>query len=184
MYLNWQAVEKKSFSVIKMISAAIRQQHILAGHPSPTEGVFSSTVLRAAGKRQMGTRVENVKEPWKREHLEEFVADMCGGLASAPMYITGLLAMCSFASFGRFSCLAPIRWRNITWKEGHIVIHFEKRKNDHFREGSEVSIPENKEKRSACVYRLFEYWRSLSPAASDNDYVFFGLPSDRESHEH
>ena len=166
----------------KTISAAIRQQHSLAGLPSPTEGVFSSTVLRAA-KRQMGTRVKNVKEPWKREHLEEFVADMCGGLASAPMYITGLLAMCSFASFGGFSCLAPLRWRNITLKfdlnEKQVIIHFEKRKNDQFREGSEVVIPGNEEKRAACVYRLFEFWRVLSPTAGNDDHVFSGFPSER-----
>ena len=57
-----------------------------------------------------------------------------------------------------------------------MVIHFEKRKNDQFREGSEVVIPSNEEKRSACVYRLLEYWRALSPAAGNNDYVFLDFP--------
>ena len=71
--------------MIKAISAAIRQQHIIGGHKSPTKGIFNSTVLRAA-KRKIGTKVKNVKEPWTRLHLEAFVIDMCNGIASAPMY--------------------------------------------------------------------------------------------------
>ena len=40
-------------------------------------------------------------------------------------------------------------------KESQVIIHFDKRKNDQLREGSEVVILGNKEKTSACIYTLF-----------------------------
>ena len=154
----------RSFSVIKALSAAIRQQHILGGHKSPTEGIFSSTVLRAA-KRKNGTKVKNVKEPWTRLHMEAFVVDMCNGIASVPMYVTRLSAFCIFASFGKFSCLSPLKWQNFKFDiAGQVVIEFEQRKQDQFREGSEVVIPSNPSKPSACIVSLLTHWRELSPA--------------------
>ena len=63
------------------------------------------------------------------------------------------------------------------WASGEPGSHtLQETENDQFREGSEVVIPSNEEKRSACIYRLFEHWRALSPSAGDDNYVFLDFP--------
>ena len=47
------------------------------------------------------------------------------------MWITGLLAAASFASFGRFNCLSELTWNDVDFSEpDQVTLFFDKRKND------------------------------------------------------
>ena len=60
------------FSVLKTISAAVRQAHLIMGFPSPTLGIHQS-LIRTAAQRELGVKVKNVKAPWQLSHLQSFV---------------------------------------------------------------------------------------------------------------
>ena len=56
------------------------------------------------------------------------------------MWITGLLAYCSFATFGRFDCLHYLRWNQIDLSDDEqMVVSFEKKEER--ADGSQVVVP-------------------------------------------
>ncbi len=67
MYMALQASKCQSFSVIKTISAAVRQAHLIMGFPSPTLGIHPA-LIRSAAQRELGVKVKNVKAPWQLSH--------------------------------------------------------------------------------------------------------------------
>jgi hypothetical protein len=179
MYMALQASKCQSFSVIKTISAAVRQAHLIMGFPSPTLGIHPS-LIRSAAQRELGVKVKNVKAPWQLSHLQSFCAEMCCSVASAPMWITGLMAYCSFATFGRFDCLQSIRWEQVDLSEGdQMVVSFEKRKNDQFREGSKVVVPCRDD--ALDLVSLMASWKERSPAGKEDDFVFLNFPFNANS---
>ena len=161
--------------MIKTISAAIRQAHSVLSLPSPTTGIHPAPI-RTAAKRRLGVRVKNVKAPWQWAHLVDFTSNMCSVSTSAPMWITGLLAAASFASFGRFSCLAELTWKYVDLSDPEqVTVFFDKRKNDQFREGSSVVIPRVTDA-GLDLPNLFLQWKTRSPATGDDDFVFMDFP--------
>ena len=60
-----------------------------------------------------------------------------------------------------------------------MVISFEKRKNDQFREGSQVVVPS----RDDCLdlVTLMEQWKDRSPANKGKDFVFLNFPFNDKS---
>jgi hypothetical protein len=49
------------FSVLKTISAAVRQAHLIMGFPSPTLGIHQS-LIRTAAQRELGVKVKMLKQ--------------------------------------------------------------------------------------------------------------------------
>ena len=92
------------------------------------------------------------------------------------MWIIGLLAYCSFATFGRFDCLQSLRWDQIDLSddEDQMVVSFERRKNDQFREGSQVVVPNRDD--ALDLVTLMASWRQRSPAGKGDDFVFLNFP--------
>ena len=96
------------------------------------------------------------------------------------MWITGLLAYCSFATFGRFDCLQSLRWDQIDLsEEDQMVVSFEKRKNDRFQEGSQVVVPSRDD--ALDLVSLMASWKARSPANNADDFVFLNFPFNENS---
>ena len=92
------------------------------------------------------------------------------------MWITGLLAAASFASFGRFNCLSELTWSNVDFSDpDQVTLFFDKRKNDQFRDGSSVVIPRLPDS-ALDLPNLFLLWQDRSPAPRESDFVFLDFP--------
>ena len=145
------------------------------GHPPSFDPLCRTKRVGGQGKKCEGSlATESVS------HLQSFCAEMCCGVASSPMWITGLLAYCSFATFGRFDCLQSLRWDQIDLSdEDQMVVSFESRKNDQFREGSQVVVPSRDD--ALDLVSLMISWKQRSPANKGDDFVFLNFPFNANS---
>ena len=60
-----------------------------------------------------------------------------------------------------------------------MVVSFEKRKNDQFREGSQVVVPSRED--ALDLVSLMASWKARSPANSADDFVFLNFPFNANS---
>ena len=60
-----------------------------------------------------------------------------------------------------------------------MVVSFEKRKNDQFREGSKVVVPCRDD--ALDLVSLMACWRERSPAGKSDDFVFLNFPFNANS---
>ena len=94
--------------------------------------------VRTTSKRVLGTSVLSRKEPISALLIHDIInksdLDNLVKLRNVTMYVL------SFAGFFRFDDVSRIRRRDISFKEGFMIIKVLKSKNDQLRKGDEVVI--------------------------------------------
>ena len=140
LYLTEVAASAKTFSVVRLASAAVAAFHNAVGLPSPTDDVLVHSVREAA--QRMLPDGAGKKEPLALEHLER----ICERFAGASCSLADL-AVCTAMSFGffgflRYSDLAMVVADELLFAadDSWVDVFLEERKTDQFREGQWVVL--------------------------------------------
>ena len=172
LYLESRTESAKSFAVIKTASAAIAQMHSINLHPAePTKGALASMIRKAAA-RDLGLAPHNLKSPWTWAQVRDFTATYCTPTGAEFTFITALAAATLFVCACRFDDAHALRWANLdASRPGFLVITFAKRKEDQFRKGSSVTIPDDPllEPNLPAVFRR---WKLILRPESESALVF------------
>ena len=159
-------------SVIKTTSEAIYHMHRvnLFTHDL-TQGPLAGLVRRST-KRELGEAAKNVKIPWSLADVQLVSSRYCHVLATTPQFLVALAASTQFFTVCRYNDLSHVRWMHISSPRPTIMeIFFPKRKNDQFREGSKVALPDSAEA-VPNLPELFRQWRAIRRSPQPSDFVF------------
>ena len=168
LYLQHLIEQSQSPSVIDSAFYGIKWAHDMAGLPSPTDNSVVQAV-RSASKRVLGTATVNRKEPISSDLILKIVCranlDNPVDLRNVTMYVL------SFSGFFRFDDISRVRRSDISFKEGFMVIHVHKSKNDQLRKGNEVVISELSS--PACPVKLLrKYLDKFQIPPDSRDLIF------------
>ena len=137
----------------------------------PTQGLLAAMVRKAA-KRDLGTTPTNLKEPWTVSDVRLVCTRFCHLMVEPPQFETTLLAAPSFFTASSVDDLVRLRWDNLeTGTPGVLVVRFDKRKGDQFREGLATVLPDAED---TCpnVPGLLRLWRAIDKPPEKTSYIF------------
>ena len=138
LYLTKLSESAAPYNSLKVASASIFKVHELCNMKSPTESPVVQAV-REAGARSLDRGV-NKKEPFSWDHIESLAAQKITACCSLPDLVTVTAMSVAFCGFFRYSDLVHIFVDEIVFREGHMEVFLESRKNDQYREGHRIVI--------------------------------------------
>ena len=181
LYLQHLIDTTHSQSTVDSAIYAIQWAHTMAGIPSPTNSPIIHAI-REAAKRLVGTRPVNKKEP--------ISAGMIGELVNNSNFdnLLELRNVCIFilayAGFFRIQEVLHIKYGDIHFNSGYVVINVDVSKTDQLRKGNEVVISVGSGEKTCPVKILRRYISEVEryPVQSDH-FVFRALSKCKSGHK-
>ena len=181
LYLQHLIDTTHSQSAVDSAIYAIQWAHTMAGIPSPTNSPIIHAI-REAAKRLVGTRPVNKKEP--------ISAGMIGELVNNSNFdnLLELRNVCIFilayAGFFRIQEVLHIKYGDIHFNSGYVVINVDVSKTDQLRKGNELVISVSSGEKTCLVKILRRYLSEVEcyPVQSDH-FVFRALSKCKSGHK-
>ncbi len=99
-------------------------------------------MVRHAAARHFGLGTRNRKEPLSWDQVVSFaLVHGVNNRGHCHLVVTAM-AVVMFGAMCRYDDVSHLRWRNIKFDAGYLCFHieFDKRKNDHYRQGNRVTV--------------------------------------------
>lgn len=133
LYLTEVLAAAKTFSVVRLASAAVAAFHEAVGLQSPTNDKMVHAVWEAA--HRMLPDGANKKEPLELRHLEAICACFAGPTCSLLDLMVCTAISLAFFGFLRYADLAELRVDWVLICSHHLDLFLQQRKTDQFRLG-------------------------------------------------
>ena len=140
LYLQHVLDTTKSRSSVDSAIYGIQWAHSLADVPSPTNSPIVHAISRAS-KRIIGTRVTNKKEPISPDMIRKLVD--ISNLDNLLELRNVCIFLLAYAGFFRIEEVLHIKYGDISFHSGYVVINLEVSKTDQLRKGNQVVIAES-----------------------------------------
>ena len=158
----------------------IQWAHNLADVPSPTNSPIVHAISRAS-KRIIGTRVTNKKEPISPDMIRKLVDII--NLDNLLELRNVCIFLLAYAGFFRIEEVLHIKYGDISFHSGYVVINLEVSKTDQLRKGNQVVIGESSNHDTYPVKIFKRYLSHLESSPVDpSHYVFRALSKTRSGH--
>jgi hypothetical protein len=176
LYLQHVADSASSFSAVKSASAAIAYfQRINLFSHEPTMGQLASFVRNAA-MRRLGLAPRSRKTPFTWDDILRFARTRLSSDNPPYCYLV-VVTLCavSFGGLCRFSVAVSLRIISVVFDTGSnsVTLSFVRRNNDHYRQGSKVSVSASRDAR-CCLVALLKQLCTWARSTS-SDLVFQGF---------
>ena len=179
VYLQHVLESTRSSASVDTAFYSIKWAHESAGLVSPTDNPLVNRV-RDAGRRILGTKRGNRKEPLSIEILKDIIAG--SDLSNTLQLRNVCLYVLCYAGFFRSEEVTRIRRSHIKCFEDHMIIKVEKSKTDQLRQGDEVVIARSGS--SACpVSILQQYLSRLNIDPYSDELIFRQLVKTKSSYK-
>ena len=179
VYLQHVLESTRSSASVDTAFYSIKWAHESAGLVSPTDNPLVNRV-RDAGRRILGTKRGNRKEPLSIEILKDIIAG--SDLSNTLQLRNVCLYVLCYAGFFRSEEVTGIRRSHIKFFEDHMIIKVEKSKTDQLRQGDEVVIARSGG--SACpVSILQQYLSRLNIDPYSDELIFRQLVKTKSSYK-
>ena len=181
LYLQHLIDTTHSQSAVDSAIYAIQWAHAMAGIPSPTNSPIIHAI-RDAAKRLVGTRPVNRKEPISAGMIRKLVDnsnfDNLLELRNVCIFIL------AYAGFFRIQEILHIKYGDIHFNSGYVVIIVDISKTDQLRKGNEVVISVGSGEKTCPVKILRRYLTEVEryPVQSDH-FVFRALSKCKSRHK-
>ena len=180
LYLQHVLDTTKSRSLVDSANNGIQWAHNLADVPSPTNSSIVHAISRAS-KRIIGTRVTNKKEPISPDMIRKLVD--ISNLDNLLELRNVCIFLLAYAGFFRIEEVLHIKYGDIRFHSGYVVINLEVSKTDQLRKGKQVVIEESSNDDTCPVKILKRYLSHLESSPVDpSHYVFRALSKTRSGH--
>ena len=180
-YLQHLIDTTHSQSAVDSAIYAIQWAHTMAAIPSPTNSPIIHAI-REAAKRLVGTRPVNKKEPISAGMIRKLVInsnfDNLLELRNVCIFIL------AYAGFFRIQEVLHIKYGDIHFNSGYVVINVDVSKTDQLRKGNEVVISVGSGEKTCPVKILRRYLTEVEryPVQSDH-FVFRALSKCKSGHK-
>ena len=181
LYLQHLMDTTHSQSAVDSAIYAIQWAHTIAAIPSPTNSPIIHAI-REAAKRLVGTRPVNKKEPISAGMIRKLVNnsnfDNLLELRNVCIFIL------AYAGFFRIQEVLHIKYGDIHFNSGYVVINVDVSKTDQLRKGNEVVISVGSGEKTCPVKILRRYLTEVEryPVQSDH-FVFRALSKCKSGHK-
>lgn len=181
LYLQHLIDTTHSQSAVDSAIYAIQWAHTMAAIPSPTNSPIIHAI-REAAKRLVGTRPVNKKEPISAGMIRKLVNnsnfDNLLELRNVCIFIL------AYAGFFRIQEVLHIKYGDIHFNSGYVVIDVDVSKTDQLRRGNEVVISVGSGEKTCPVKILRRYLTEVEryPVQSDH-FVFRALSKCKSGHK-
>ena len=181
LYLQHLIDTTHSQSAVDSAIYAIQWAHTMAAFPSPTNSPIIHAI-REAAKRLVGTRPVNKKEPISAGMIRKLVInsnfDNLLELRNVCIFIL------AYAGFFRIQEVLHIKYGDIHFNSGYVVINVDVSKTDQLRKGNEVVISVGSGEKTCPVKILRRYLTEVEryPVQSDH-FVFRALSKCKSGHK-
>ena len=141
LYLLKLTQTANSFSTVKLASAAIAAFHSFASQPEVTRAPIVAAIREHARRNLHAGDNRKKPIPWEKvEEVCKVLADRPSGRLRNLMLATAISL--GFCAFFRYDDLSHIKVGGITHSSdsASMDIHLESRKNDQFRQGSDITV--------------------------------------------
>ena len=180
LYLQHVLDTTKSHSSVDSAIYGIQWAHNLADVPSPTNSSIVRAISRAA-KRTIGTRVIYKKEPISPDMIRKLVD--ISNLDNLLELRNVCIFLLAYAGFFRIEEVLHIKYGDISFHSGDVIINLEVSKTDQLRKGNQVVIAESSND-DTCPVKIFKRYLSHleSSPVGPSHYVFRALSKTRSGH--
>ena len=180
LYLQHVLDTTKSHSSVDSAIYGIQWAHNLADVPSPTNSSIVRAISRAA-KRTIGTRVIYKKEPISPDMIRKLVD--ISNLDNLLELRNVCIFLLAYAGFFRIEEVLHIKYGDISFHSGYVIINLEVSKTDQLRKGNQVVIAESSND-DTCPVKIFKRYLSHleSFPVDPSHYVFRTLSKTRSGH--
>ncbi|CAH3107003.1 unnamed protein product, partial [Pocillopora meandrina] len=170
LYLQHLIDTTHSQSAVDSAIYAIQWAHTMAAIPSPTNSPIIHAI-REAAKRLVGTRPVNKKEPISAGMIRKLLRNVC-------------IFILAYAGFFRIQEVLHIKYGDIHFNSGYVVINVDVSKTDQLRKGNEVVISVGSGEKTCPVKILRRYLIEVEryPVQSDH-FVFRALSKCKSGHK-
>ena len=180
LYLQHVLDTTKSHSSVDSAIYGIQCAHNLADVPSPTNSSIVRAISRAA-KRTIGTRVIYKKEPISPDMIRKLVD--ISNLDNLLELRNVCIFLLAYAGFFRIEEVLHIKYGDISFHSGYVIINLEVSKTYQLRKGNQVVIAESSND-DTCPVKIFKRYLSHleSSPVGPSHYVFRALSKTRSGH--
>ena len=172
LYLQHVLDTTKSHSSVDSAIYGIQWAHNLADLPSPTNSPIVRAISKAS-KRTIGTRVINKKEPISPDMIRKLVD--ISNLDNLLELRNVCIFLLTYAGFFRIEEVLHIKYGDIRFHSGYVIINLEVSKTDQLRKGNQVVIAESSND-DTCPVKIFKrYLSHLESSPVDPSHYVSGL---------
>ncbi|CAH3184252.1 unnamed protein product, partial [Porites lobata] len=171
LYLQHLIDTTHSQSAVDSAIYSIQWAHTMAAFPSPTNSPIIHAI-REAAKRLVGTRPVNKKEPISAGMIRKLVINFDNLLELRNVCIFIL----AYAGFFRIQEVLHIKYGDIHFNSGYVVINVDVSKTDQLRKGNEVVISVGSGEKTCPVKILRRYLTEVERYPSGHKFVAINRP--------
>ena len=162
--LRWCVESKRSFSAIKMASAAIFSAHQLAGLDATVTSHPMVASVRSAAARILGLAPKNPKQPIPKELCIK-AAKWC---VEQRDFLTASFMLICFSAFLRYSDAVRIPAFGVKFVDAGVELFIPKRKTDQYRRGTHIRVNAASAGSPICPVSILKCYFRTHPVRSDD----------------